>query len=161
FVEGLAKVKLSIHLSTHVDETGEKSNWHVPRAHEYEAWGDQKSFDGTISVQQPLISPLYNGRSDAELLAFIANLPDKSGYGLVRTTMRDNILSADSVTSCGEPKADGTIECRSIGGGVVTKRVSDIDKAFQRALRDGKINAAAGQRMPLGMETTRTNTNVG
>ncbi|MEO8875947.1 MAG: 4Fe-4S dicluster domain-containing protein [Polyangiaceae bacterium] len=73
FADKLAKVKNSIHLSQHVDETSSKTSWHVNRTHELEAWGDQRSMDGTWSIQQPTIAPLYDGISDIELLAFAAN----------------------------------------------------------------------------------------
>lgn len=75
--EALKKAKTTVHLSSHVDETSSllaanPASWHVPRTHELEAWGDQRSMDGTWSVQQPTIAPLYDGISDIELLGFIA-----------------------------------------------------------------------------------------
>ena len=73
FADKLAKVKTSIHLSGHVDETSSVVSWHVNRTHELEAWGDQRSMDGTWSIQQPTIAPFYDGISDIELLAFAAN----------------------------------------------------------------------------------------
>ena len=41
----------------------EYCQWHVPEAHFLEAWGDARAFDGTTSIVQPLIEPLYGGRS--------------------------------------------------------------------------------------------------
>ncbi|MGH7327264.1 MAG: 4Fe-4S dicluster domain-containing protein, partial [Polyangiaceae bacterium] len=81
FSDKLAKVKNAVHLSSHANETSAASSWHVPQTHELEAWGDQRSMDGTWSIQQPTISPLYDGISDIELLAFAASHPSSSSAG--------------------------------------------------------------------------------
>ena len=90
--ERLKKVKTSIHLSATTDETTEAVTWHVPMAHELECWGDGHSLDGSWSIQQPLILPLYEGRSIIELLAVLADLPaaHASGHELVRDTFRES-----------------------------------------------------------------------
>jgi molybdopterin-containing oxidoreductase family iron-sulfur binding subunit len=69
FADYLGKVPNIIHLGLHVDETAEKCHWHLPAAHYLESWGDAESSDGTYSPIQPLIAPLYGGRSPLELLA--------------------------------------------------------------------------------------------
>jgi molybdopterin-containing oxidoreductase family iron-sulfur binding subunit len=84
FGDLLAAVPTSVHLSSHMDETSKRATWHVPRSHALEAWGDLRSTDGTLSVQQPLIAPLYDTISEIELLAAIVGRADRSGYGLVR-----------------------------------------------------------------------------
>ncbi len=71
FAAGLARVQTSIHLSEHHNETSQKATWHLPRAHFLEAWGDARTWDGTIATAQPLIAPLYGGISPAELLAML------------------------------------------------------------------------------------------
>jgi MoCo/4Fe-4S cofactor protein with predicted Tat translocation signal len=58
FAQALARVPVSIHVGLHLDETAQKSRWHLPRAHYLEAWGDARAYDGTLSVIQPLIAPL-------------------------------------------------------------------------------------------------------
>ncbi|WP_394822690.1 TAT-variant-translocated molybdopterin oxidoreductase [Pendulispora albinea] len=89
FADRLAKAKNTIHLSTHVNETSEKCAWHLPKAHELEAWGDQRSLDGTWSIQQPLILPLHGGKSEIEVLAWmVPELANKKAYDLVRDTMK-------------------------------------------------------------------------
>src|SRR6202008_4395161 len=65
----LASVSKSAHLSLYDDETSRVCRWHVPQAHYLEAWGDARAWDGTVSVVQPLIEPLYSGRSAIELVA--------------------------------------------------------------------------------------------
>ncbi len=68
FAAALAKVKTSYHLSTTHNETSKLSNWHINRAHYLESWGDSRSFDGTVSIVQPMIKPLYKGMSVIDLL---------------------------------------------------------------------------------------------
>jgi MoCo/4Fe-4S cofactor protein with predicted Tat translocation signal len=85
FGNALAKVRTSIHLSEFVNETSLKATWHLPRAHFLEAWGDTRTWDGTVAIAQPLIAPLYGGVSAIELLSMLAG-EEQSGEQLVRTT---------------------------------------------------------------------------
>lgn len=84
FAEKITKAKLSIHLSRYFDETSALSTWHVPEAHALESWGDARAHDGTISIVQPVIAPLYGGRTTAEVLAGAFGLRAKSGYDVLR-----------------------------------------------------------------------------
>ena len=78
------KVSLRVHYGLHQNETAELCQWHVPAAHELEAWGDARAYDGTVSIIQPLIAPLYNGKSALEFVALLNGQSDASGYDLVR-----------------------------------------------------------------------------
>ncbi|MCG8416601.1 MAG: TAT-variant-translocated molybdopterin oxidoreductase [Proteobacteria bacterium] len=91
FAAGLRKVKTSIHLSEHYDETSSTCSWHLPRANYLEAWGDVRAFDGTISIQQPLIEPLWQGKSSIEVLTLFTSGDYGIGRGLVRTTFEAQI----------------------------------------------------------------------
>ena len=84
FAAALAQVPLSVHLGLYHDETAALCHWHVPEAHPLEAWSDVRAFDGTVTIVQPLIAPLYGGKSAHELLAALGEPPDRSGYDLVR-----------------------------------------------------------------------------
>jgi molybdopterin-containing oxidoreductase family iron-sulfur binding subunit len=84
FEAALAKVKTSIHLSLYEDETSRRVTWHVPQAHYLESWGDATAYDGTVSIVQPLIAPLYGGRSAIELLATLLGEPKAKALDLVR-----------------------------------------------------------------------------
>jgi molybdopterin-containing oxidoreductase family iron-sulfur binding subunit len=86
FGSALAKVPHSIALTHSVDETSSKAEWHINRAHYLESWGDARAVGGTLSVVQPLILPLFGGRSDAELLGVMVADKDRPGYDLVRET---------------------------------------------------------------------------
>ena len=70
----LAKVPNAVYLGLHDDETSRVVNWFLPAAHPFESWGDARSREGTVSIVQPLIQPLFGGISEAELLgAFLAD----------------------------------------------------------------------------------------
>ena len=86
FVSALGKVPNTINLSLYRDETAHKVNWHLPMAHYLESWGDARSSDGTASVVQPMIEPLFGGHSAVELLSLITSGEDKRGYDIVRQT---------------------------------------------------------------------------
>ncbi|MEO8809656.1 MAG: TAT-variant-translocated molybdopterin oxidoreductase [Rhodanobacter sp.] len=84
FDMALAHVPHLLHLGLYRDETGQRAEWHLPQAHALESWGDARAFDGTASIAQPLISPLYNGRSAHELLAMLVGDDLREGHALVR-----------------------------------------------------------------------------
>jgi MoCo/4Fe-4S cofactor protein with predicted Tat translocation signal len=84
FGEKLRSVPNSVHLSLYVDETSAACRWHIPAAHYLEAWSDTRTFDGTASVVQPVIAPLYGGKSAHEFLAVFTNQPNLPGYDAVR-----------------------------------------------------------------------------
>jgi molybdopterin-containing oxidoreductase family iron-sulfur binding subunit len=84
FADALAKVPLGVHLGSHEDETSALCHWHIPQAHFLEAWSDGRAFDGTVSIQQPLIAPLYGGRTAHDLIATMSATPEKSAYDQLR-----------------------------------------------------------------------------
>jgi molybdopterin-containing oxidoreductase family iron-sulfur binding subunit len=85
FVHALEKAKLRIHLGPYVDETAEYCQWHIPEAHFLESWGDARAFDGTISVIQPLIEPLYaESKTLTQLLSVFADKPGESSHDIVK-----------------------------------------------------------------------------
>ncbi|MFO0837974.1 MAG: TAT-variant-translocated molybdopterin oxidoreductase [Phycisphaerae bacterium] len=84
----LAKVPNTIHLGHYRDETGRECRWHVNRAHYLESWGDARGYDGTVSIVQPLIAAIYDGKTPIELLALMAGDEVSNGYEIVRRTLR-------------------------------------------------------------------------
>jgi molybdopterin-containing oxidoreductase family iron-sulfur binding subunit len=95
FAAALAKVPHSIALSHAVDETASKAEWHINRAHYLESWGDARAVGGTLSVVQPLILPLFGGKSDIELLGVMVADKDRPGYDLVRETWQPILGAAE------------------------------------------------------------------
>jgi molybdopterin-containing oxidoreductase family iron-sulfur binding subunit len=85
FADAFEKAKVKIVHSAYVDETGVKADWHLPATHYLEAWGDTTAFDGSVSLIQPIIQPLFDGKSDIELVASMFGSP-KDGLALVKET---------------------------------------------------------------------------
>lgn len=85
--EKLAKTTV-VHLGLYRDETAKAAALHIPRAHALESWSDVRSADGTATVVQPLIAPLYKGCSDIELVNYLLTGKMTRGYELVRDTWR-------------------------------------------------------------------------
>ncbi len=80
----LPSVKFSVRLGLYEDETSALCHWHIPQTHFLEEWGDARAFDGTVSIIQPLIAPLYEGKSAHEVLALLNGEPAKSNHDIVR-----------------------------------------------------------------------------
>ena len=76
--------KQVIQLSIYRNETTDYCHWHIPETHYLESWGDVRAFNGTVSIIQPLILPLYQSKSAYELLSILAGRPAASGYEIVR-----------------------------------------------------------------------------
>ena len=84
FAEHVSRVKLRVHFGLYEDETSTLCHWHIPETHYLESWGDARAVDGTTTILQPLIAPLYGGKSMYELLAAVGGKPELSGYDIVR-----------------------------------------------------------------------------
>jgi MoCo/4Fe-4S cofactor protein with predicted Tat translocation signal len=89
------KVPLRVHHGLYQNETAELCQWHVNQAHELEAWGDARAYDGTVSIIQPLIAPLYGGKSAIEFVALLSGQADSTGYDLVRAYWQKQHADAD------------------------------------------------------------------
>jgi molybdopterin-containing oxidoreductase family iron-sulfur binding subunit len=91
FATAFDQVKTVAHLGANLDETGQVSHWHIPSAHYLESWSDARAYDGTISIVQPLIDPLYGGKSAHDVLQNLLNEPGMSAYEAVRETAKPGI----------------------------------------------------------------------
>ena len=80
----LRRAALVVHAGLHDDETAALAHWHLPLTHGYEQWGDALAHDGSASLLQPALAPLYDTRSAIELLALLADDPLRDGHALVR-----------------------------------------------------------------------------
>jgi MoCo/4Fe-4S cofactor protein with predicted Tat translocation signal len=96
FVSKLKKVHTIVHLSSHYNETSEYSQWHIPEAHFLETWGDARAFDGTYSVVQPLIAPLYRAHTAFEVLAAFSDKAGVTAYDSIRERMKSMPGAADA-----------------------------------------------------------------
>jgi molybdopterin-containing oxidoreductase family iron-sulfur binding subunit len=91
FVKALDKVPFRAHLSPYYDETSMHVHWHIPETHYLESWSDARAHDGTVSIIQPLIAPLYNGRSPHELAGALLGGLDQSPYEAVRAYWQSKV----------------------------------------------------------------------
>jgi len=89
------KIKYTIYVGSHFDETAELCDWHVAESHYLETWGDARAFDGTLSVIQPLIAPLYHTHSAREVLAAFGDKPGISDYDFLRDHLKAANPSAE------------------------------------------------------------------
>jgi len=116
FGDAMQKVALRVHLGASEDETAALSHWHIPETHYLEAWSDVRADDGTVTIIQPLIAPLYGGKSAHEVMAALTGA-DKPGYDIVRSywmspgaaagngTVAAAVASADSGGAAASPGA--------------------------------------------------------
>jgi molybdopterin-containing oxidoreductase family iron-sulfur binding subunit len=89
FAEALRRVPFSVALALYDDETARASTWRIPAAHEFESWGDARAFDGTVTIQQPQLRPLYDGRSAHQVVARLLGDFVSDDYKLVRDYWQD------------------------------------------------------------------------
>ncbi|HEV8630647.1 MAG TPA: TAT-variant-translocated molybdopterin oxidoreductase, partial [Thermoanaerobaculia bacterium] len=120
FAAALAKVPLRVHSGLYADETAGYCHGHVPAAHELESWGDARAFDGTASILQPLIDPLFGGKTPYELLAVFTGKTDATAYDLVRATWQDPASAPAGAAMTG-----------------------DFEAAWRRAVHDGVVPGTA------------------
>jgi molybdopterin-containing oxidoreductase family iron-sulfur binding subunit len=109
FAAAFEKAKLVAHLGSHVDETGQIAHWHIPAAHFLEYWSDARAYDGTVSIVQPLIDPLYGGKTAHHFFQALLNEPGLSPYDAVRETWKP-VIKGDFETGWRKALHAGWIE---------------------------------------------------
>jgi molybdopterin-containing oxidoreductase family iron-sulfur binding subunit len=109
FAGTLAKVPHSIALGHTLDETSAKTEWHIPAAHYLESWGDARAVGGTLSVVQPLIQPLFGGRSPVEVLGVMVAGEDRTAYDIVRDTWKALLGDAEFESKWNRVLHDGVL----------------------------------------------------
>ena len=127
FAERLSKVGLVTYLGTHVDETAHLAHWSLPAAHALESWGDARAFDGTVTLMQPLVAPLYEGRSAHEVLALFTAQGDRRGMQIVKDYWTRAFAGA------------GGWSIRDASG----QAFKDVDTFWRRVVHDGFIAGSA------------------
>jgi len=84
FKKALSQVKMRVRLGLYEDETSNLSHWHIPQAHPLESWDDGRASDGTLTIAQPLIEPLYDGKTPQELLSALAEDSPRSTHDVIK-----------------------------------------------------------------------------
>ncbi len=126
FYDAMSKVPLRIQHSLYNDETTELVHWHINGTHYLEQWGDVRAFDGTTSIVQPLIAPLYNGKSEYEFIYSLVGLSETAGYDLVRKTWQGQMKGGDFETAWRKVLNDGFIPNTALPAKTVTAKGGDI-----------------------------------
>jgi molybdopterin-containing oxidoreductase family iron-sulfur binding subunit len=156
----LDKVKLRVHLSLYRDETSEFCHWHIPETHYLEAWSDARAFDGTTTIVQPLIEPLYNGKSAHEFLAAFSTVSEAKGYDIVRAywlaqglksgpmaaVQQSATPAASPVASpSAKPTASASPAPQTSPTAATAAPSPDFETAWRKAVHDGVIPNTAPQ----------------
>jgi molybdopterin-containing oxidoreductase family iron-sulfur binding subunit len=169
FADAMGKVGLRVHLNLYDDETSELCHWQIPETHFLESWSDARAYDGTVSIIQPLIAPLYGGKSAHELLAAMSDRPERSSYDIVREFWSSNPATsagdrgperaalqapaarASGESSSGAARASDSLEPRAPGvgprrreeGGAPRAVENDFESTWRRWLHDGVVPGTA------------------
>jgi molybdopterin-containing oxidoreductase family iron-sulfur binding subunit len=109
FGTAFGKANVIAHLGSHYDETGQQAHWHIPASHYLESWSDARAYDGTVSIVQPMIDPLYGGHTAHDVLQSLLSEPMTSAYEAVRETWKP-VIKGDFETGWRKALHDGWIE---------------------------------------------------
>jgi MoCo/4Fe-4S cofactor protein with predicted Tat translocation signal len=103
-------IPMRVHLGQHEDETAELCQWHISETHYLEAWGDARAYDGTVTIQQPLIAPLYESKSAYEVVALLAGQAEATSHEVVQGYWKNQHPGADFDKFWRKSLHDGWIE---------------------------------------------------
>ncbi|HEY54534.1 MAG TPA: TAT-variant-translocated molybdopterin oxidoreductase [Caldilineae bacterium] len=121
FADQLANVPFSVHLGLYWDETSQGCLWHIPETHYLEAWSDARAYDGTVTIMQPLIEPLYaDAKSAHELLAGLMGEVDATSHDIVQAYWKNQDTDGDFKAFWKKSLFDGYVE----GSALAAKAVS-------------------------------------
>jgi MoCo/4Fe-4S cofactor protein with predicted Tat translocation signal len=157
----IRKVPLRIHLSLYKDETSELCQWHIPEAHYLESWSDARAYDGTVSIIQPLIAPLYSGKTAHEVLAVLLNEPERSSYDIVRDYWKRRLASGgqEPAIKTGAPQtAPGSQIAVPPAQPVASRAPSQnagtgFEQFWRKSLRDGVVANTSLQPKTVTLKT--------
>ena len=140
--ERMFKPKLRVHLSQYKDETSDLCHWHIPESHYLESWSDTRAYDGTVTIVQPLIEPLYQSKSAHELLAVFTPQYDKKPYEIIRDYWRSQPSAVSNEQSAGSQVQEQ--EQAAVAGGSstatpVAASSADFETWWRKCVHDGFI----------------------
>ena len=139
FTSKLKKVANSILVSSHFDETAEYCQWHIAESHFLETWGDARAFDGTVSVIQPLIAPLYHTHSAFEVLGAFTDQPDRAAYDAVRERLNGLAGTTDPELFWRKTLNDGVIANSAFAPISITTKFSPASLPPPKAALPGQL----------------------
>jgi len=151
FGERMRKVKSIVHMGLYHDETAYLAQWHVPALHYLEDWGDVRAYDGTVSIVQPLIAPMYYGHSAHELVAMMtarSGGPTRA-YDIVRGYWREG--------GAGTKPAGNDSAAVAAPAGLAPAAAApsaDVDTAWSNALHDGFVAGTASPPLAVALNAS-------
>ncbi len=126
FEEALGKAKMTVHLGSHFNETAVVTEWHINGTHYLENWSDTRAYDGTATVIQPMIDPLYGGKSAHDVIQSMLSDPDTSPYEAVRKTWQANLGTGDAEHAWRKVLHDGMVPATAYQPKTVSAKISDL-----------------------------------
>jgi molybdopterin-containing oxidoreductase family iron-sulfur binding subunit len=138
FEEALDKVKVSTHLGSHLNETGLVTEWHVNGAHYLESWSDTRAYDGTATVIQPMIDPLYGGKTAHDVIQSMLDQPDLTPYDVVRKTWQGSLGAGDAEHAWRKILHDGMVGGTAFEAKTVSAKIGDLQATAPNAA-DGTV----------------------
>jgi molybdopterin-containing oxidoreductase family iron-sulfur binding subunit len=143
--ERMNKIPLRVHLGTHFDETAELCHWHVAEKHFLESWSDARAYDGTATIIQPLIAPLYDSHSAHELVQlFFRENFDQKDYDIVRAYWQTQNINVTTAAPTAAAATAGTIT----GGSHTAPANASPAAAPAPATQSANANTASAQTRP-------------
>jgi MoCo/4Fe-4S cofactor protein with predicted Tat translocation signal len=109
FETAFNNVPMTVHLGEYLDETGFYSTWHVNKSHYLESWSDARAYDGTISIIQPMIAPMYGGKSAHDVFQALLD-PSISPYDAVVANAKTYITGGDFAGAWRKALHDGWVD---------------------------------------------------
>jgi molybdopterin-containing oxidoreductase family iron-sulfur binding subunit len=124
FQSAIRKARLVVRLGQFFDETSRWSHWHIPEAHYLETWSDARAFDGTVTIQQPLIEPLYGGKSAHEIVSILLGKPDSNSHEIVKGFWQGQTKGGDFDTMWKRSLHDGVVAGSAVGAITAARTVA-------------------------------------
>jgi molybdopterin-containing oxidoreductase family iron-sulfur binding subunit len=155
----LGKVKLRVHLSQTKDETSDYCHWHVPKTHYLEAWTDARSYDGTATIVQPLIAPLFEGKTAHEVLAVFTDNYDRKPYELLRDFWRGQFSENVTQRAGGAPAIPVNSSSLQTNAAATSPApaATDFESWWRQCVHDGFVPNSALSPKSVSIKSDLTN----
>jgi molybdopterin-containing oxidoreductase family iron-sulfur binding subunit len=109
FGAALRRVPTTVYHGLYQNETARACHAFLPSLHYLESWADGRAWDGTASLVQPLIAPLYGGKTEAELLGALLGDAEASAHELLQDLWRGRMTGTDFAGAWDEALQRGVI----------------------------------------------------
>ncbi len=145
--ERMNKIQTRVHLGLYQNETAEICHWHIPESHFLESWSDARAFDGTVSIVQPLIQPLYEGKNIHEMTQlFFRENYDKKDFDIVKENWQRQNLAVAPRATANQPQTSGQASTR-------TQNTTQTQTGTLRQNQDTAVTTAGSTQNPAANPT--------